>query len=1011
LLSKKQFERTLEKIQESKDISDENREIIFKFKDYLLSDNIGIAKINRYLLDLIKFDGMAKKPFPDVNKADLRAIIGLLNQTTLAEETKKGFKIMLRKLYRFIEGVEEKGVYPERVKWISITIQENHKKLPEELLTEEEIEKIIRHTQNVRDKALISTLAESGCRVGEIGSMQIKHVSFEEHGARLTVTGKTGMRKILVINSTPYLQEWINQHPQNNDLNGYSIMGEKIGDAIVIDGHDSLIVKNGIISNFSDGIVTLNSNNNIIKDLEFYYNDRSESGILIINSENNLIKNNFFNLNDGGVYIVGGSNNIIIDNIITNSWAGGISLKETFNNEVNNNILLDNKIDLIVNGYEDSHCNNIVTNNICSEDKPIIFYNSKVEVSNLDVSEMILCNADNSIISNVKIDNEKQSNGLFIIKTENASLSNIFVNNSAEGISTRFSYNNTFTDIISSNNARWGIKFMWSDNNYINRGDFSFNLGNGILLHDSSYNEIKNTHVENNQIEGICFEGESINSIIYNNLFNNNQNIDISSSDINLWNTSLKSGINIVDGSFIGGNYWINPDGTGFSQICEDLDKDGICDSFYELDENNIDYFPLTISPLNVEIIMPQDNSIIKGDFFYLSAETDENAVCEYSLGYSINVFPLPCESGEEYEDGSSDDTYCEGGWGGGGASMLKEMELTGGTYHIQLIENLEQTTNNETQEEKYFVSVKCTDKFGNSANAKSYFYIDLTELREVMILENITDYEYMKSTMFEIPEGEEDEDGINTIYFAYYDDNPEDNYLYSTFVMEFNNNLLIQEFLEDINNEEKANIENISGYNVYTLEDENNPFFIWYHENKLIIIMTMHDIIWWDDMDNFEPIAVDSISEDLVKAYLEKYPSDIEIEEETPPVSPPSSSSGGGSSSGSCRTNWHCSNWSECIDSEKTRICTKIDEDCRTSTDKPIEMMTCSVSSGNDEVIELITDVNTENINLGERAGIIGRVIGGYGETRDIVVLMGIVLGGLIAGCGVLLWVRKRKF
>ncbi len=78
------------------------------------------------------------------------------------------------------------------------------------MLTEDEILRIIRKCNNLRNKALLSALAEFGCRISEIGTMQIKHVSFEQYGTRLTVKGKTGMRKILVINCTPYLQEWIN---------------------------------------------------------------------------------------------------------------------------------------------------------------------------------------------------------------------------------------------------------------------------------------------------------------------------------------------------------------------------------------------------------------------------------------------------------------------------------------------------------------------------------------------------------------------------------------------------------------------------------------------------------------------------------------------------------------------------------------------------------------------------------------------------------------------------------
>jgi site-specific recombinase XerD len=218
---KKKFERAIARVKENQELSDENKELALKFKDYLLSEGIGTAKIERYLIDIVKFARMLNKPFPNATKEDIRGVIGQLEQTGLAAETKKSFKIMLRKLYRFIRGVEEKGVYPEEVKWISINIPANHKKLPEELLTEEECFKIIQNCRTLRDKALISTLIESGCRVGEIGTMQIKHVSFEEYGARLTVNGKTGMRKILVINSAPYLQEWINQHPNNKNPESY----------------------------------------------------------------------------------------------------------------------------------------------------------------------------------------------------------------------------------------------------------------------------------------------------------------------------------------------------------------------------------------------------------------------------------------------------------------------------------------------------------------------------------------------------------------------------------------------------------------------------------------------------------------------------------------------------------------------------------------------------------------------------------------------------------------------
>ena len=215
---KGRFERTLKRIEEDKDISEENKKIIFQFKDNCLCQNISYGKIDAYLFYAVKYTKMLKKFMPEACKEDIMKVIAELNQTKYSEQTKVCFKIMLRKMYKMIRKTEE---YPAEVKWISTNISNNHRKIPEELLTEEEIGRVIRAAQTVRDKAIIAALAESGCRISEIGTLKIKHISFEEYGTRITVQGKTGMRKILLINSTPYLQEWINQHPLNNNPEAY----------------------------------------------------------------------------------------------------------------------------------------------------------------------------------------------------------------------------------------------------------------------------------------------------------------------------------------------------------------------------------------------------------------------------------------------------------------------------------------------------------------------------------------------------------------------------------------------------------------------------------------------------------------------------------------------------------------------------------------------------------------------------------------------------------------------
>ena len=225
---KKRYERVLSRFKDSP-VSPKNKDTILRFHNFLLSENIGYSKIERYFYDLTKLDKLLGKDFEKANEEDIRRVVSEINQKCLSEHTKRGFRLIVRRFYRFVRGCNKEDPHPPEVKWMSLKMGHKHSKLPEELLTEEEFVSIIKHCQTIRDKALISTIAESGARVGEIGTMQIKHVSFEKYGARITISGKTGMRKILVVSSSSLLQRWINEHPKNDDPNAclwYNPQGE-----------------------------------------------------------------------------------------------------------------------------------------------------------------------------------------------------------------------------------------------------------------------------------------------------------------------------------------------------------------------------------------------------------------------------------------------------------------------------------------------------------------------------------------------------------------------------------------------------------------------------------------------------------------------------------------------------------------------------------------------------------------------------------------------------------------
>lgn len=58
-----------------------------------------------------------------------------VERASWSDWTKHDFKVILKKFYKWLRGSE---VYPEEVIWIKAPVRNNNK-LPEELLTEEEI--------------------------------------------------------------------------------------------------------------------------------------------------------------------------------------------------------------------------------------------------------------------------------------------------------------------------------------------------------------------------------------------------------------------------------------------------------------------------------------------------------------------------------------------------------------------------------------------------------------------------------------------------------------------------------------------------------------------------------------------------------------------------------------------------------------------------------------------------------------------------------------------------------
>jgi len=191
-----------------------NETLIKQFLEFCKANGIGKYRILKYEYTLPKISKMLHKPFNTVTKDDMIKLMVKIEQSDYAEWTKHDYKVVIKRFYKWINKDVD---YPDTVKWIKTTMKNGNKKLPVDMLTVDEIQALIDNATNPRDKAFISTLYESGCRIAELLNMKIKHISFDEYSPIIVISGKTGSRRVRLIDTNNYLKIWLDNHFFKND--------------------------------------------------------------------------------------------------------------------------------------------------------------------------------------------------------------------------------------------------------------------------------------------------------------------------------------------------------------------------------------------------------------------------------------------------------------------------------------------------------------------------------------------------------------------------------------------------------------------------------------------------------------------------------------------------------------------------------------------------------------------------------------------------------------------------
>ncbi len=198
----------LKRIQENRKIPEENRKAAASWAEFLRAKGATKSTISKHIFCFEKFLLYlpAGVKLSKAKTEHIQSALVKIMDSDYAPETKNNIKVVIKAFYKHYKG--EDMLYPREVAWIKTTFKKK-KMLPDDMLNEDEIFRMINAVNNPRDKAIISVLYDSGIRVGELMNMKLKDLDLEGEPQHITVDGKTGQRRIPIQFSAPYLSSYV----------------------------------------------------------------------------------------------------------------------------------------------------------------------------------------------------------------------------------------------------------------------------------------------------------------------------------------------------------------------------------------------------------------------------------------------------------------------------------------------------------------------------------------------------------------------------------------------------------------------------------------------------------------------------------------------------------------------------------------------------------------------------------------------------------------------------------
>jgi len=181
------------------------------------------------------------KPFKEMTKEDNIKFLNSLRKSEVQDplhswiSTYNVYLIVLARFFKWLYNPdlspkERQKLKPSCIDIPSLKRKEQSIYKPTDMWSQGDDLLFLKYCPSKRDKCYHAISRDSSCRPHELLKLKIKDVMFKMTGdkrqyAEVLVNGKTGQRHIPLINSIPYLKDWLDNHPQAGNPDSILLCG------------------------------------------------------------------------------------------------------------------------------------------------------------------------------------------------------------------------------------------------------------------------------------------------------------------------------------------------------------------------------------------------------------------------------------------------------------------------------------------------------------------------------------------------------------------------------------------------------------------------------------------------------------------------------------------------------------------------------------------------------------------------------------------------------------------